>query len=256
MRAGHVYFVGAGPGDPELLTLRAARIICEAEVIIYADSLLPPSLLDNRREEAVVYGSSTMSLEQIVEIMVTSAGEGKKVARLVCGDPALYSALSEQAEALRRAGIPYKVVPGVSSFSAAAASLGMELTCPELSQAVVLARIGGRTPLPRGFSVSDISHPGATMVFFLSAGMAERIRDELYKAGFHPRSPAVVVYRVGWEDESLFFTDLSDLPRAIERHGTERQALVIVGEILREGAREGRRSRLYGESAKHGSFGT
>lgn len=241
-----VWFVGAGPGDPELITVKGMKALREADLVICADSLVNPSLLEYAREGARLLGSSKMRLEELIEVMAEACRSGKRVVRLVSGDPSIYSAVSEQAALLEEKGIRSEIIPGVSSFSAAAASLGVELTCPELSQAVVLARVEGRTPLPEGFRLSDILHPSATAAVFLSGGWGDRVAQEFMNAGFGPATPAAAVMRASWEDERVVRTSLAELPRRLESEGMIRQTIILVGEALSVRSREGKRSRLYG----------
>lgn len=245
--ANKVHFVGAGPGDPELITVRGKRLLEEADLVIYADSLIHPDLLRYARPGAVLRGSSDLRLEEIISLMAESWRVGKRVVRLVSGDPAFYSAVNEQTERLSQLGIPWEIVPGVSSLSAAAASLGVELTCPELSQAVVVARAGGRTPLPPGFRLGDVIHPRATNALFLSAEHVEKLVEEFLEHGFDPSYPAACVYRASWRDERRIVTGLSLLPKMLWEGGLTRQALILVGEVLSEEKRRDRRSVLYSE---------
>lgn len=241
-----VHFVGAGPGDPELITVRGRRLLEEADVVVYADSLIHPGILRYAREGAALHGSSSMQLEEMVDLMAEACAAGKRVVRLVSGDPSLYSAVSEQVLLLERKGIRCEIVPGVSSFSAAAAALGVELTCPEVSQAVVLARAEGRTPLPQGFSLAHVLHPSATAAIFLSGGLGERLLEEFLSAGFPEWTPAAAVQRASWESERRLETRLRFLPERLEREGMHRQTLILVGRALDRENRAGKRSRLYG----------
>jgi precorrin-4/cobalt-precorrin-4 C11-methyltransferase len=242
-----VYFLGAGPGDPELITVKGKRLLESADLVIYADSLVNPDLLKWTREGAELVGSSEKGLEEIVSLMAEAWRAGKLVVRLVSGDPALYSAVNEQAEMLDSLGIPWEIVPGVSSLSAAAAVLGVELTCPGLSQAVVLARMEGKTPLPRGFRLRDVLHPQATNAIFLSAGLADGLLEEFLASGFDPAFPAAAVHRASWRDQRTLLTPLSNLPSALEDAGMRRQTLILVGDILSDEKRRHRRSVLYSQ---------
>ncbi|RME67605.1 MAG: cobalt-precorrin-4/precorrin-4 C(11)-methyltransferase, partial [Nitrospirae bacterium] len=177
-----VYFVGAGPGDPELITLKGRKLLQKAHVIIYAGSLINPAMLEGLKAE--LYDSSGMKLEEIVDVMKRAVSQGKTVVRLHSGDISFYSAISEQIEVLRKEGIPYEVVPGVSSLSAGAAALGQELTIPEISQTVIITRAGGRTPVPEKESLELLAKHRATMVLFLSASLADRVQEALLKGGY------------------------------------------------------------------------
>ena len=177
--AGKVYFIGAGPGDPELLTLKAKRILEQAEVIIYADSLIDPRVCEGAREDAELHKSAALSLDQTTEIIVKAAAQGKTVARLQSGDPSIYGAIREQIEALKESGVEVEVVPGVSSVFAAAAALKAEFTVPEITQTLIITRREGRTPVPEKERLSSLASHQATMAIFLSVGMVDKVVEEL-----------------------------------------------------------------------------
>lgn len=244
-----VYFVGAGPGDPGLITVKGKELLEKADLVIYADSLVNPELLKWAKRDAELVGSNGMELGKIVSLMAEAYRAGRMVVRLVSGDPSLYSAVNEQAEMLDRLGIPWEIVPGVSSLSAAAAAIGSELTCPGLSQAVVLARMGGKTPLPSRFQLRHVAHPWATHAIFLSASMPEELKEELLAAGLDPDTPAAAVMKASWRDEKKIFTYLSELPAALKEAGMDRHTLILVGEVLSEEKRRDRRSYLYSKKA-------
>ncbi len=245
MRQGKVYFVGAGPGDPELLTVKAKRLLEKADVIIYAGSLVREVILEGL--EAELYDSSRMTLEEIVEVMVKRARQGKLVVRLHSGDPAFYGALHEQVVALIDQGVDFEVVPGVSSASAGAAVMGVELTVPELAQTVVFTRLGGRTPGPSEEDLARLAGPGVTLVLFLSVSQAERLKQVLLRS-LSEDTPVAVVEKVGWPEQKVVRGRLKELPELVERHGIKKTALIYVGEVL-EAARVHRdkRSKLYGK---------
>ncbi len=250
-----VYFIGAGPGDPELLTLKGRRILDEAEVVIYAGSLVNPALLEGLRAE--IYNSAGMSLEEIIEVMKVAIGEGKTVARLHTGDPGLYSAISEQIEELKKLGIEYEVVPGVTSASAAASTLGQELTIPEKSQTVILTRRAGRTPVPEREALYELATHQSTMVIFLSVSMIDAVVDDLKRGGYPEETPVAVVYRASWPDEKVIRGTLKDIARKVKSEGINRTALIVVGEALKVSMEElGMRSRLYDSDFKHGYRGS
>lgn len=240
-----VYFVGAGPGDPELITLKGLRHLKEADVVLYADSLINPRLLSWAKEGAEIVGTSRMTLEEITRRILVEAGRGRKVVRLSSGDPSIYGALGEQIAALEKEGIKCEIIPGVSSFSAASASLHLELTCPEVSQTVILSRAGGRTPLPGGQRLREVARYPSTVVVFLSADRIEEVAEELREAGFPPTTPAALVYRASWEDELVVRATLEGLPREARKMGVKRQALIIVGDVLDEERTRSKRSILY-----------
>lgn len=247
-----VHFIGAGPGDPELITCKGLMHLKEADVVLYADSLVNPELLSRAKEGAELVGTSGMTLEEIIERITDEVRQGKKVVRLVSGDPSIYSAIGEQMTRLEKQGITCRVVPGVSSFSAAAASLLAELTCPGISQTVVLTRAGGRTPLPAGKRLRELVRYPSTVVVFLSSSLLEEVTQELAEAGFPPDTPSAAVYRASWDDELIVRAPLVDLHRKVRDAGISRQALIIVGEVLDEKAIKDLRSMLYRKDFRHG----
>lgn len=245
-----VYFIGAGPGDPELLTLKAKRIIGQADIIIYADSLVNPAVCEFAKEGATVHRSAGLDLEEITGIITDAVREGKTVARLQCGDPAVYGAIREQMDILDAAGIEYEVVPGVSSLFAAAAALKMEFTVPDVTQTVIITRLEGRTPVPAGESLKSLATHHATLAVFLSAGMVEQVAADLMAGGYRPDTPAVVVYRASWPDELVIHTLLKNLAEDTRAAGITKQALIIVGSFLERDAAS-RRSLLYDRNFSH-----
>lgn len=244
---GTVYFVGAGPGDPELLTLRAARLLAAADLVVYAGSLVPPAVLELCRPEAERVDSSSLTLEQVVAHVVPAARAGRVVVRLHSGDPSLYGALHEQVVALQREGIPYAVVPGVSSFQAAAARLGVELTVPGIVQTVILTRAPGATPVPDSEALERLAAHRASLCVFLSARYAARVMRSLLPA-YGEHAPAAVISRVGWPDERVAVVDLKDLEATVTAMGVRRTVLFVVSPALRPPSTA--RSRLY--TAEHG----
>lgn len=245
---GCVYFVGSGPGDPELITLKGKRLLEEADVVIYAGSLVKKGILRYVRKDAETYNSATMTLEEIMDVMVKAAKDGKRVVRLHSGDPALYSALMEQIDILEGEGIPYEVVPGVSSALAAAASLKRELTLPEVTQTVILTRLEGNTPVPPSERLSDLARHRATMCIFLSVDRIDQVVEEL-RRGYGDETPIAVVYRATWEDEKILTGSLEDIVGKVKEAGIRSQAVIIVGEVLKG---KGERSRLYHKDFHHG----
>jgi len=245
-----VYFVGAGPGDPDLITLKGRRLLDQAGVVIYAGSLVNPRLLDGLL--ATVYDSAGMNLGQIIEIIRKAVGENKTVVRLHTGDPSLYSAISEQIERLRGLGIHFEVIPGVSSAAAGAARLGQELTIPEVSQTVIITRQPGATPVPARESLRALAAHRATMVVFLSAGLVEEVQEEL-KAGYPEDTPVAVVEKTSWPEERIVRGTVGDLAGLVKREGIKKTALIYVGEALRASlAPLGKESKLYHEDFRHG----
>jgi len=237
-----VSFVGAGPGAPNLITVRGAELLRQADVVIYAGSLVNPALLGLCREECRIYNSAEMTLEQVTEVMLEAEAAGLDTVRLHTGDPSLYGAIREQMDLLRQKEIPVSVVPGVSSFLAAAAELEAEYTLPGVSQTVILTRMAGRTPVPERESISALAAHGSSMVIFLSAGMLEELQAALLAGAYDGATPAAIVYKATWPEQRLIRTPLGRLAETGRTHGIEKTALVLVGEFL--GDRYDR-SRLY-----------
>ncbi|MCF6095547.1 precorrin-4 C(11)-methyltransferase [Thermovorax subterraneus] len=226
-----IYFIGAGPGDPELITVKGRKILSSCEVVIYAGSLVNPLVLKYAKSNARIYDSSRMDLDEIVEVMKDAHQRGMDVARLHTGDPSLYSAVREQAARLEELGIPYEIVPGVSSFCAASAALKRELTVPGVSQTVIITRIPGRTPVPENEDLQKLSAHRATLVLFLSAGNMEDAVGRII-GSYGPDAPAAVVYKASWEDEKVVRGKLKDIAVKAKNEGIEKTALLIVGNAL------------------------
>jgi len=244
-----VYFIGAGAGDPELITVKGRKLLDAADVVIYAGSLVNPALLDGIR--AVVHDSAGMALDEIIRLIEESVIQGKLVVRLHTGDPSFYGAITEQIERLRASGIAYEVVPGVSSAMAGAAALGQELTIPEISQTVVFTRMEGRTPVPEKERLSVLAQHRATMVIFLSAAMIEKVREELLE-GYPEDTPVVVIERVSWPEERIIRGTLKDIADKVKEAGIKKTALIYVGEALRASEEKlGKESKLYHKDFKH-----
>ncbi|MEW6601578.1 MAG: precorrin-4 C(11)-methyltransferase [Nitrospirota bacterium] len=247
--ANKVYFIGAGAGDPELITVKGRRLLDTADVVIYAGSLVNPALLDGISAE--IHDSAGMNLDEIIRLIEESFRQGKLVARLHTGDPSFYGAISEQIERLRESGIDYEVIPGVSSAMAGAAALGQELTIPEISQTVIFTRMEGRTPVPEKERLSGLAKHGATMVIFLSAGMIEKVRAELLE-GYPEDTPVVVVEKVSWPGERIIRGTLKDIADKVKEAGIKKTALIYVGEALRASeGKLGKESKLYHKDFKH-----
>lgn len=242
-----VHFVGAGPGAADLITVRGAALLREADLIIYAGSLVNEELLSEAKEGCRTMNSAGMTLEQVVIEM--KAARGKNVVRLHTGDPSIYGAIREQMDELDKCGVSYEVVPGVSSLSAAAASLKAEYTLPGVSQSVIISRVEGRTGVPPKEDIALLAGHGATMVIFLSAGLLEELTERLIAGGYAPGTPAAIVCRASWPDEKTLRTTVSGLCETARENGVTRTALILVGHFL-EGARE--RSKLYDPSFAHG----
>ena len=244
-----VYFVGAGPGAEDLITLRGANLLETADLVVYAGSLVNPGHLARCRKNCECHDSAKMDLEEQVETLSRNALAGKKVVRLHTGDPSMYGAIAEQIEGLRAHGVEPEIVPGVSSVFAAAAALKAELTYPGLSQSLILTRTAGRTPMPAGENPTAFAKTGATLAFFLSMGNIRPLADELRAAGMEDSVPAAIVYRASWPDEKIIRGTLSTIAQQAEESGIGRQALILIGQAL-EG--KGAKSRLYDQSFSHG----
>lgn len=227
-----IYFVGAGSGAPDLITVRGARLLGEADVIVYAGSLVNPALLAYKKADCTVYDSAKMTLEEVIAVMAPAARAGQTVVRLHTGDPCVYGAHREQMDALDKLGLPYEVCPGVSSFCGAAAALKAEYTLPNISQTVILTRMEGRTPVPEKEKIESLAAHGATMVLFLSAGMLEELSSRLIAGGYAPETPAAIVYKATWPDEKVIRTTVAGLPAAAAHEGITKTALITVGGFL------------------------
>ncbi len=247
-----VIFLGAGPGDPELITVKGQRALAQADVVLYAGSLVSPAVLGWARPEAELIDTAPLNLEQIVAGLIQAFRNGKRVVRVHSGDTALFSAIQEQLEILEKEQIPCQVIPGVTAAAAAAAALAQELTLPEVTQTVILTRAPGRTPVPEREALGELARHGATMVIYLSIKLIAKVVAELTQA-YGPETPAVVAYRVSWPDQQIIRGKLSDIAAKVHQAGIERQALILVGPAL--AAREGRLqalSKLYDKTFAHG----
>ncbi|MBQ4258496.1 MAG: precorrin-4 C(11)-methyltransferase [Clostridia bacterium] len=238
-----IHFVGAGCGAADLITLRGKKMIEEADVIIYAGSLVNPELLGFKKENCEVFNSAKMTLEEVLEVMFRAEKEKKTTVRLHTGDPSLYGAIREQMDVLDEKGIEYDYCPGVSSFCGAAAALKMEYTLPDISQSVVITRMAGRTPVPERESVRSFAAHQATMVLFLSTGLLEKVETELIEGGYAPDTPAAIVYKASWPDEKTVICTVSTLARTAQENNITKTALIIVGNAVSQSGY--RRSDLY-----------
>ena len=238
-----VHFVGAGSGAPDLITVRGQRLLAEADVIIYAGSLVNPALLEYKKDSCRVYDSAKMTLEQVTEVMRRAEKEGLTTVRLHTGDPCIYGATREQMDILEREGIRYDSTPGVSAFCGAASALDMEYTLPGISQSVIITRMAGRTPMPEKESIESFAAHGATMVIFLSTGMLEKLSGRLIAGGYAPDTPAAIVYKATWPDEEKYICRVDTLAQTAAEHGITKTALIIVGGAVAQSGYE--RSKLY-----------
>ncbi len=238
-----VHFVGAGPGAEDLITIRGKRLLEEADVIIYAGSLVNPGLLKYAKKDCEIHDSARLDLNEVFEIMKKAHGYKKDVVRLHTGDPSIYGAIREQMDLLIKDKIPFDSTPGVSSFCGAAAALQMEYTLPGISQSVIITRMDGRTPVPESESVEALSSHGATMVFFLSAGDTKTLSERLINTGVRRDMPCAIVYKATWDDEEKYICSLDTLAETAEKHGISKTALIIVGEAVSQSGYE--LSKLY-----------
>ncbi len=238
-----IHFVGAGCGAADLITLRGKNLLEQADVIIYAGSLVNPQLLEYKKDGCVVYDSAKMTLEEVLEVMFAAEAEGKTTVRLHTGDPCLYGAIREQMDALSERGIEYDYCPGVSAFCGAAAALKMEYTLPDISQSVVITRMAGRTPVPERESIRAFAAHGATMVLFLSTGLLEDVSEQLISGGYKEDTPAAIVYKATWPDERKYTCTVGTLAACARENNVRKTALIIVGDAVRQSGYQ--RSELY-----------
>lgn len=240
-----VHFVGAGPGAEDLITIRGYRLIENADVIIYAGSLVNPALLKSAKEDCSIYNSAYMNLEEVIEVMVEAEKKGWMTVRLHTGDPAIFGAVREQMDELEKRRIAYDVCPGVSSLFGAAAALRTEYTLPEVSQSVIITRAEGRTAVPEKEALSELARHQATMILFLSSGLADKVKAQLLEGGYASDTPVAVVYKATWPEEKILRTTVEKLPEAMKQEEITKTALIVVGNVLGD---EYAKSRLYDAS--------
>ena len=243
-----VVFIGAGPGDPELITVKGSRVLESADIIIYAGSLVSPEILRWCCGNPVVMDSAGMDLEQVCAVYEENRDKKGVIARVHTGDPSLYGAIQEQMDFLRSKDIPFEIIPGVSSFQAAAAALEQEYTLPGVSQSLIITRAAGRTPVPEKENLKVLARAGTTMVLFLSISLIDKAVEDLMES-YSSETPAAVVYRASWPDQKIIRGKLSTLPEMVKEAGITRQALIIIGNVLK-GKYE--LSKLYDPSFSHG----
>ena len=248
MNKVQIYFVGAGPGDPDLITVKGRRLLSEADVVIYAGSLVNPALLEVTRENCEIHNSASMTLQEVIAVMQKAVAAEKMVVRLHTGDPSIYGAIQEQIDCLNPLGIRWEVIPGVSSFLASAAALGQEYTLPGISQTVIITRMEGRTPVPDREKIRSLAEHQATMCIFLSVHMfADLVRD-LMAGGYPADTPVAVVEKASWPEQRIFRGTLTTIADQLAAAGVNRTAMVIIGKVL---AGEYERSRLYAPEFGH-----
>ncbi len=227
-----VFFIGAGPGDPELITLKGKKIIEIADVIIYAGSLVNKEILKFNQKNAEIYNSADMTLEETHSIIVKAVKENKIVARVHTGDPSIYGAIQEQMILLDNENIDYEIIPGVSSAFAAGAKIKNEFTIPEVSQTVIFTRMEGKTPVPEKEKLKNVAKIGATLIIFLSASLVEKVQKELLE-GYDKDTPVIIAKRVTWNDEEIFYTNINDMVKVVKENNIKKTALILVGNVFK-----------------------
>ncbi|MHC1788201.1 precorrin-4 C(11)-methyltransferase [Solidesulfovibrio sp.] len=226
--APRVSFIGAGPGDPELLTVKASRLIAAADLVLYAGSLVSPAIVALAKPTARVVDSAPLALDETHALMAAAARRGRLVARVHTGDPGLYGAIAEQAALLAADGIPYEVIPGVTSASAAAAAFAVSFTVPEITQTLILTRLAGRTPMPPGEGLADLARHRSAMAVYLSAGDPEGVAAALLDGGYPPETPVALAHRLGWPGEKRLWATIATLAETVRREGIDRQTVFLI----------------------------
>lgn len=242
-----VYFIGAGPGDPDLITVKGRKIVEDADVVIYAGSLVNPKIIECRKKESSLYNSASMTLDEVIEVIKMSIKDGKLVARVHTGDPSIYGAIREQIDILDELGIENEVIPGVSSFVASAAALRKEFTLPNVTQTVICTRLEGRTPVPEKESLDSLASHKASMAIFLSVHMIDDVVSKLLKH-YEENTPVAIVQRATWEDQKIVMGTLKDISEKVKVAGINKTAQILVGNFL---GNEYELSKLYDKSFSH-----
>jgi precorrin-4/cobalt-precorrin-4 C11-methyltransferase len=246
-----IYFVGSGPGDPELITLKAKKLLENADIIVYSGSLLNPRLLEYAKKDAILHDAALIDRNKIYEILRDSARQGKLAIRFHDGDPALFSTIREQIDKLISDGINCKVIPGITAILGAASSLNLELTLPGITQTLIITRAELRTPVPEREKISNLARHGATMAFYLSIHLIRNIVDELIKGGvYHNSTPVAVVYRATWEDEKIIVGTLGDIVEKVKDAKITKTAIIIIGDVIKPSNYEF--SKVYDPQFTHG----
>lgn len=243
-----IYFVGAGPGDKELITLKAYKLLSKADIVIYAGSLVNPELLEYCKDDCIIYDSAKMNLEEIIEVMENGAKNDKLVVRLQTGDISIYGSIREQGEELKKLGIEYESIAGVSSFLGAAASMGIEYTVPEISQSLIITRIEGRTPVPEKEKLELFASHQTSMAIFLSLQNIDKVSKRLIEGGYKSETPVAVVYKASWPDEKIVLGNLDNIAKKVKEEGIKKTALILVGDFLGD---EYNYSKLYDKFFTH-----
>ncbi len=227
-----IYFVGAGCGAADLITVRGMKLLKLADVIVYAGSLVNPDLLDYAKAECEIYNSATMTLDEVMEVMVKAAKDNKNVVRLHTGEPSIYGAVQEQMHVLDEEGLSYESCPGVSACFGAAAALNLEYTLPDISQSLIITRMEGRTSVPQKESIESFAAHGASMAIYLSAGMLKELSKRLIAGGYSENTPAAIVYKASWPDEKKFICTVDTLYETAEENDIKNLAVVLVGDVI------------------------
>lgn len=243
-----VHFVGAGPGDKELITLKGYKLLKNADIVIYAGSLVNPELLDYCKEDCEIYNSAVMDLGEIIDVMERGVRENKEVVRLQTGDFSIYGSIREQVEELNKVDVGFDCTPGVSSFLGASSALGVEYTVPEISQSVIITRMEGRTPVPEKESIQEFAKHQTSMVIFLSVQEIEKVVERLIEGGYPEDTPVAVVYKATWPDEMALRGTLTDIAAKVRENGINKTALIMVGRFL---GQDYNNSKLYDKDFVH-----
>jgi precorrin-4/cobalt-precorrin-4 C11-methyltransferase len=238
-----VYFVGAGTGAVDLITVRGMRLLEQADVIIYAGSLVNPELLKYAKSECEIYDSARLTLEEVIDIMVKAEGKGKMTVRLHTGEPSIYGAVREQMDELDKFNIPYESCPGVSACFGAASSLNIEYTLPDISQTLIITRMEGKTKVPKGESIESLASHHASMAIYLSSGMLKELGERLVAGGYTKDTPCALVYKATWEDEQAYICTIETLYETAKEHNITKTAIVLVGDVITH--QKYSKSRLY-----------
>lgn len=246
-----IHIVGAGPGDPELITVKGQKLLQEADVVIYAGSLVNPELLKLCKPSTEIYNSAEMTLDEVVKVMETAESKNKKIVRLHTGDPSIYGAIQEQMDALNKKNIHFEIVPGVSSFLAAAAALKREYTLPGITQTIIITRSGGVTPVPEKESLKRLGQHQTTMCIFLSAGLMHNVVRDLMSAGYKSSTPIAIVQRASWDQEKIIKGTLSTIMDQLKDEPVDRAAMIVVGQILDAEVENYEKSQLYSPTFSH-----
>ncbi len=242
-----VYFIGAGPGDPELITVKGQRIVKEADVIIYAGSLVPKEVIDCHKDGAEIYNSASMNLDEVMEVTIKAQKKGKLVARVHTGDPSIYGAIREQMDILDEYGIEYEVIPGVSSFVAAAAAIKKEFTLPDVSQTIICTRLEGRTPVPEAESLERLASHKCSMAIFLSVQMIDEVVKRLLKH-YDKTTPIAIIQKATWEDQKIVMGTLETIAELVKKEKITKTAQILVGNFM---GNEYSKSKLYDKAFSH-----